>query len=338
MSKPTITINGKPVAARNGETLIDAGLGGRILIPHDCCSGQCDTCRVTVLKGEVDDQGTAIGNTVLGCQATVNGSASIAFEEVPVPGKRAGQITGIKPLSDEILEVCVTLSQPLVYLPGQYLSVQFGGFPARDYSPTAFADGTLDPSVLVFHIKRYPDGAVSSQFGNLIANGHKVRVRGPFGNAFLRTPNENGMLVLASSGTGWAPIWSLARAACVEHGKRDIVVIAGARDGSNLYMANALHWLRDYGVRDIITTCNTNPRAGDVPGRPYHYLPTLGLDDTVYTAGGPRVVAEVENKARLAGVECYTDPFLQSGQNPGFFNRLSNMVRQNGWTLSASPS
>jgi len=335
MSTPIITINGTQVAASNGETLIDAGLGGRILIPHDCCSGQCDTCRVTIVDGQVDDQGTADGKTVLACQATVNGSASITFEEVPVPGKRTGEISSIKPLSDEILEICVTLSRPLDYLPGQYLSVQFRGFPARDYSPTAFMNGDLDSSVLVFHIKRYRDGVVSSQFGNLIGLGHRARIRGPFGNAFLRPPTENGMLVLVSAGTGWAPIWSLARSACIDHGTRDIAIIAGARDGANLYMAPALHWLRDYGVKDIITTCSTNRQTDDLPGRPRHYLPTLGMDDTVYAAGGPGAVAEVENKARAAGVRCYSDPFLQSGQNPSLFNRLSSVVRLNGW---ASPA
>jgi 3-phenylpropionate/trans-cinnamate dioxygenase ferredoxin reductase subunit len=335
MPRPTITINGTPVAARTGETLIDAGLGGRILIPHDCCSGQCDTCRVTIVDGEVDDQGTADGKTVLACQATVTGSAAITFEEVPAPARRTGQITAIKPLSDDILEVCVALTRPLDYLPGQYLSVQFSGFPARDYSPTAFMNGELDPSILVFHIKRYRHGTVSSQFGNRIGIGHRVRVRGPFGHAFLRAPLPNTMLVLVSAGTGWAPIWSLARSACLDHGNRDIAIIAGARDGANLYMSEALHWLRDFGIKDIVTTCSFNPRDNDLPGRPRHYLPTLGLHDTVYAAGGPGVVAEIAQKAGAAGARCYSDPFLQSGQSPGLFNRLANAVRLGGLAAPA---
>ncbi len=332
MTNPVITINGKPIAARIGETLIDAGLGGRILIPHDCCSGQCSTCRVTLVDGAVDDQGTAEGKTVLACQATVSGPASITFEDVPVPSRRTGIVKEIKELSPDILEVSVALGRPLDYLPGQYVSVRFSGFPARDYSPTAYMSGDLDPGVLVFHIRRYSDGVVSSRFGSRIRPGHKVRIRGPFGNAFLRPPQENGILVLVSAGTGWAPIWSLARAACIDHGKRDIVVIAGARDGANLYMSNALHWLRDHGVSDIITTCGQNQGSDDVNGRPFHYLPTLGIHDTVYVAGGPGVVTEVESRARAANVRCYTDPFLPSGETPGLFARLSGNIRLNGWT------
>ena len=65
-----LIINGKAVSATVGETLIDAALGGSILIPHDCRSGQCESCRVTIASGSVDDHGTAMQGTVLACQAT----------------------------------------------------------------------------------------------------------------------------------------------------------------------------------------------------------------------------------------------------------------------------
>ena len=51
-----LVINGKTVKANHGETLVDAGLCGWVAIPHDCCSGQCETCRVTVVSGQVDDR------------------------------------------------------------------------------------------------------------------------------------------------------------------------------------------------------------------------------------------------------------------------------------------
>ena len=90
-----LVINGRPVTARIGETLVDAGLGGWVIIPHDCRTGQCESCRVTVMSGSVDDQGTAEGRTVLACQATVDGDALIAFDEVPTAAKVAGIVTEI---------------------------------------------------------------------------------------------------------------------------------------------------------------------------------------------------------------------------------------------------
>src|SRR5260370_12250291 len=64
-----LAFNDKPVEANVGESLIDAALGGSILIPHDCRSGQCESCRVTIVSGSVDDRGTAYGRTVLACQS-----------------------------------------------------------------------------------------------------------------------------------------------------------------------------------------------------------------------------------------------------------------------------
>ena len=90
-----LVINGKTVKANHGETLVDAGLSGWVAIPHDCCSGQCETCRVTVVSGQVDDRGTAEKGTVLACQAKVIGNAAIAFEHVPEVAKRSGVVTGI---------------------------------------------------------------------------------------------------------------------------------------------------------------------------------------------------------------------------------------------------
>jgi len=131
-----LVINGKTVKANYGETLVDAGLSGWVAIPHDCNSGQCETCRVSVVSGQVDDRGTAEKGTVLACQAKVIGNASIAFDHAPVVSKRPGLVTGISVLTSDIVEVTVLLDTAIEMRPGQYLSVKFAGFPARELSPT----------------------------------------------------------------------------------------------------------------------------------------------------------------------------------------------------------
>src|SRR2546425_12702190 len=103
-----LVINGKTVKANHGETLVDAGLSGWVAIPHDCCSGQCETCRVTVVSGQVDDCGTAEKGTVLACQAKVTGNAAITFEDVPAVSKRSGSVTSMTTLAPDIVEVIVT--------------------------------------------------------------------------------------------------------------------------------------------------------------------------------------------------------------------------------------
>src|SRR5256885_1616521 len=120
-----LVINGKTVKANYGETLVDAGLSGWVAIPHDCCSGQSETCRVSVLSGSVDDRGTAEKGTVLACQAKVIGNAEIGFDHVPEVAKRSGMVTSIVTLAPDIVEVTVTLAAAIDMRPGQYLSVKF---------------------------------------------------------------------------------------------------------------------------------------------------------------------------------------------------------------------
>lgn len=321
-----LVINGRSVEAKIGETLVDAGLGGWVAIPHDCCSGQCETCRVTVVSGAVDDQGTRDGRTVLACQATVAGNAEIKFEESPATVKLAGVVTAMKRVAPDVMEVTVSLESPLTYRPGQYVGVKFAGFPSRDMSPTVRPDATEKPGELIFHIRRYPGGLVSTQIGATIRTGHRVTIRGPHGYAFLR--EGDGPIVLVAGGTGWAPIWSLAAAARREQRHRELIVIAGAREADGLYMRQSLEWLIDDGVRDVMATVELGRGDDFLPGRPTHYLPSLGPEDTVYVAGPPGMVDAIKHKARAAAARCYADPFLPSVEKLSLVDRVMQMLRR----------
>jgi NAD(P)H-flavin reductase len=229
-------------------------------------------------------------------------------------------------LASDVVEVVVTLNRPIRYRPGQYLSVKFSGFPARDFSPALREDGSAREDELVFHIRRYPGGLVSTQLGATIRIGHRMQVRGPFGYAYLR--EGVGPIVLVSGGTGWAPIWSVARAARREQPHRELVVIAGARDLDGLYMRRSLDWLIDDGVRDVIAVVESEYGGAILPGRPTHYLPSLGLEDTVYVAGPPALVDAVKRKARAAAARCYADPFLPGEQKPSLIDRIMQMLHR----------
>jgi 3-phenylpropionate/trans-cinnamate dioxygenase ferredoxin reductase subunit len=320
-----LTINGRTIKANIGETLVDAALGGWVVIPHDCCSGQCETCRVAVVSGAIDDQQTSDGRGVLACQATIEGDAEVEFDDVPVIARRTGVLSEVNLLGPDVLEVVVELRSPLEYRPGQYVAVKFSGFPWRDLSPTLRLDGTSSRYELVFQLRRYPGGLVSTQIGSTITRGHRVQVRGPYGQGFLR--DAPGPLVLIGGGTGWAPIWSLARAARRSQRYRDVVVIAGVRRADELYMRPSLEWLVDDGVREVIATAETGAIYPVLSGRPTHYLPSLGPEDTVYVAGPSGLVSAVKGKAREAAARCYADPFLPSARRLSLIDRVRQLLR-----------
>jgi 3-phenylpropionate/trans-cinnamate dioxygenase ferredoxin reductase subunit len=309
-----LTINGKTIEAAEGATLIEAGLSAGIVVPQDCCTGQCETCRVDILSGEIDDAGTAEDGTVLACQARVKGDAAIRFDPVPLAIKTGGRVSAVRQLGGEIIEVVVEVAKPVPYLPGQYVKVAFAGFPERDYSPTLTLDGLREINQLIFHIRKMEDGIVSSELGGKIAPGKKVAVRGPFGNAHLR--QGDGRIVLVSSGTGFAPNWSIAVAARLGQPHRPVHLIASARDPRNLYMRPALDWLARQGVSEaVLTASGANPLPPARFGRAIEHLPALQKSDTVYAAGAVEMVEAVKVIARRAGAKCYADPFLPSGND-----------------------
>lgn len=262
----SLVVNGRPISAGAGQTLLDAGLASGQAIPHDCATGQCDTCRVRIHSGSVDDAGTRIGDTVLACRARLTADIAIEFDEVPDVVRRAGIVDSVVELTAEIVEVTVALRKRLIYLPGQYLRVSFAGLPARDYSPTLRVDGSGELNELIFQIRRQPDGVVSPQLGGRIGRGTAVKVEGPFGTAFHRL--GRGRLVVVSSGVGFAPAWAVARASRLREPERDLLVVAGTREPQNLYMRPALEWLRDRGGDDLDVQRSQPPPTPEPGGRP----------------------------------------------------------------------
>ena len=244
-SKCRLIINGNVHSAAIGDTLIDAGLSNRIVLPHDCCSGQCETCRVRVVSGAIDDAGTREKDSVLGCLATLEGDAEIAFDPVPHVRSVRGETLSISDITPGLKEVRILTTKPVPWLPGQYVRLQFKGYPARDYSPTFRLDLGDEQNVLVFQVKIYEGGRLSSALGSAIRQDYPVTVKGPFGNAYLRRRPER--LVLASTGTGFAPLWSIAVSARMRDPEQRIVLIAGARYAEDLYMREAISWLRQRG-------------------------------------------------------------------------------------------
>ena len=332
----TLNINGKQILADNGETLVDAALCSKILIPHDCASGQCETCRVRIAWGAVDDAGTAYGDTVLACQARVTGDATITYETAPPVETVRASVESITSLSHDVVELTLRTKTPISYRPGQYGKLALAGFPTRDYSfsaPMQSSAKPQQPDRVVFQIKRFSSGIVSGELGKGITVGHRAKISGPYGNAYLRQ-QETGPLILTSTGTGFAPIWSLARAVTLANDNRPMTLVTGIRSTDDLYMKPALDWLADHNQNRLQVVTKHGASNTMLAGEVDQHLPTLDSQTSIHVAGNPGTVERVRQKAKLAQARCYCDPFTASNNPVSWRHRfrlpqsLSNILER----------
>jgi 3-phenylpropionate/trans-cinnamate dioxygenase ferredoxin reductase subunit len=321
-----VTLNNEPLLANCGDLLLDWALMNGIDLPHDCRSGICGACRVHLVEGTVFGGHERGDDMIHACQARIVSDLKIVTEAVPESVSLSAEVAGMVRLAPDVVGVDVALPGPLRYLPGQYCKLQFRGFPARSYSPTYPLEGCPDGRLLHFHIRKFPDGIVSSALGSDIRIGHRVKVTGPFGSAFLR-PAHRGSIVLVASGTGFAPMWSIAVAAIMQRPRRELIFVVAARQLQSLYMHAALCRLALFPNVTIIPTVLEPQTISPAIrlGRPTDHLPNLSPNDVVYASGAPAMTERVARIAKAAGAKCHTDPF-QSSPRFGAHNKLTERL------------
>jgi NAD(P)H-flavin reductase len=307
-----VTLNDQVFSAQRGDILLDAARKDGVDIPYDCRSGHCGVCRVRVLDGLAVGGECREPGTVRACQARIMSDLHLKIETVPQVQTVAGHVSAITRRAPDVVEVKIEPSEPLMYLPGQFLRVQFQGFPTRCYNPTAPMEDVSEPEeFLHLQVRRVERGHVSAAIGGDIREGHPVRIQGPFGSAFLR-PGSESRLVLVASDTGFAPVWSIAVAAIQENPRRHIVMVVGTHTLQSLYMVNALCLLARFPNVTIIPVVETPQRVPDVIriGNVTDYIPKLSPEDSVHVCGPLPLVQAVSRIATEADAPCYSVPFV----------------------------
>ena len=313
-----VTIHDQVFFASRGDILLDAGLLNGLDIPHDCRSGHCGSCRVRILDGLAIGGECREPGAARACQSRIMSDLRLEIEGLPKIQTGTGRVSAIKKRAPDVVEITIEPSQPVKYLQGQYLRVQFQGYPMRCYNPTASMEDFAERDFLHLQVRRIRHGRVSAAIGGDIREGHRVKIQGPFGLAFLRPASLN-RLVLVASGTGFAPIWSIAVAAIREHQRRHVVMVVGARTVESLYMMNALCLLARYPNVRVIPVVGTPQNLSNMIriGSVAHHVPELWPQDTIHACGPPRLTEAVNRMAAAAGATCYCIPFLPqpSGEN-----------------------
>ncbi len=305
-----VSVNGRSFNATAGDVLLDAALANGISMPHDCRSGLCGACLTKVVQGSTILGETAMPGMVHACQARILSDIEIESEDVPKALVAGGFVSAIRELAEDVVEVTIQPDRRLIHRPGQYFKFKFKGFPERCYSPTRPLDRRPRTPEITLQIRRLEGGRVSSELGGKIRAGHPVAVEGPYGSAFFRAGKKE-RLVLVSSGTGFAPIWSIASAALRENPQREIVLIAGVRTADPIYMTAALERLIRFPQVNVIVTIGRRPSVSGLvrEGYPTDHLPDLSENDIVYACGPSHLINALSPIVTNSKAQFYCDPF-----------------------------
>lgn len=249
---PLIRVEGHaaPLAAEEGETVLAALKRHGLPAAYSCESGNCGTCKVEFLGGEIfelDHSEYALSpelrarNVVLACRTQVWGDVAIrqidADEFIEHPSRLlTTRVVALESPARDVrrLRLAICAGGPFDFAAGQYARLEFARGIARDYS-MANAPGD-EP--LEFHV-RLAGGAGSRFVADKLAVGDEVIVEGPKGASYWRERHRGPMLLVAG-GTGLAPMLSIARAALAAGRTEPMRLYVGARAESEVYMEDVL--------------------------------------------------------------------------------------------------
>ncbi|HLS17683.1 MAG TPA: CDP-6-deoxy-delta-3,4-glucoseen reductase [Paenalcaligenes sp.] len=304
---------GLSFTVQEGQSVLDAALEAKILLPYSCRGGSCSTCMAKVISGSFE-AGTAPEQILmpeeleagysLMCQArpcsdmVIESPSATVMSDIEVR-KLPSRVLSITPLIDDVMQVQLQLpaSQSVFYYPGQYLNLLLKGGAERSYS---MANPPNEDNTVTLHIRHMPGGLFTdSLFGATqpaIKERQVLRVELPLGTFYLREESERPIVFLAS-GTGFAPINAMVESLIEKGQDRKIRFYWGGRRPQDLYLAERVQqWAQHFSdfeyipvISDAQPDDHWTGRTGFVHHAVMDDLPDLSAWE-VYACGNPQMV------------------------------------------------
>jgi propane monooxygenase reductase component len=245
---------GIEMEVEEGETVLDAAFRQGISLMHGCKEGQCGSCKSKLIDGDIEllkystfalPDYESENSHVLLCRTHAYSdvsfellnydedllSRSIAVKSFP------GRIAKISSLTSDIRLLEIEIEKPLKFWAGQYVDLTLG-----DSEITRAFSMANAPSVgtnLSFIIKKYPNGAFSSQLDGKLSVGDAVVAKGPYGTCFRREERPGPMLLIGG-GSGMSPLWSILSDHIASEEQRPVRFFYGARARADLFYLDEL--------------------------------------------------------------------------------------------------
>ena len=291
------------IECNDGETVLDAAYRHQVKLPMDCSDGVCGTCKGSCKQGTYDlgdeyidealTDDEAADGLILTCQMLPQSDVVVSIPAASSlcasgPQSITSTITSVNALSDTTIELNVALSEPLNFLPGQYINL---GLPNSDET-RAYV----------------PNGLMSTYLSKNANAGDVLPVTGPLGSFYLRAV-ERPVLMLAG-GTGLAPILSMLALLAQNPTSQPVYLLYGVTNVDDLVKLEAIQEYADALDNFSYATVVVNPdsaheKLGFVTDH-MESVPFALADADAYLCGPPPMVDAVRQYFKDAGTNPYS--------------------------------
>ena len=346
-----LTMHPGPVrlAARPGETLLEAGLRAGVALPYDCRAGGCGVCVCTVLHGRVD-QGAyqpaalteamrARGQALMCCAVAlddvdleVEGVGALSLGAAAAPLRRwHARVQAMQRLSPDLMRVHLALpaGEHIAFVAGQYINILLDDGAKRAFS---FANAPPDPQaapstagdVIELHVRLIPGGRFTTQVFETMKVGDAIEFEGPLGR-FTLQDSQRPILFVAGA-TGFAPVKSILEDAFRRGVQRPMTLYWGVRTAADLYLLDEVErWQREHANFRFVPVLSAADADTAWAGRRGLVHEAMLADHPdlrgheVYACGSVRMVEAAVPDFIAHGLEeqfCFSDAFVPTPKPP----------------------
>ncbi|MDQ6981523.1 MAG: FAD-binding oxidoreductase [Mariprofundus sp.] len=317
---PTIQYDGQDYFCATDETVLESLERHGVMLPSSCKSGTCQTCLTRALKGKpptASQQGLkdtlAAQNYFLACICKPDEDMEIGL--ATISPKYVAKLISKDQMNESIIRIRFELPDEFSYRPGQFINlIRPSDELTRSYS---LASISSDP-FLELHVKRVPEGRMSTWLFDEVTEGDELSFFGPSGDCFYLPDDPGRTLLLVGAGTGLAPLHGILRDALEQGHHGSIHLFHASLATQGLYLIEELRELAKQFTQFEYTPCvlhGNTPEGGkqgnvvDIPGQ------VLGSFNgyRVYLCGDPQIVSDLRQKVFMAGAsmqDIQSDPFV----------------------------
>jgi ferredoxin-NADP reductase/ferredoxin len=320
---PTITYEGREIDARPDESVLDAMLRAGERVAHSCRSGICRCCMMRAISGAPDDASQAGLSPAmrekgffLPCVCRATGDMVVAKPSEAL-GVAPARVRRVDVVGRDVVRVFIRTDDPFEFRAGQFVNLVRDDGLARSYSLA----GTPSPdNTLEFHVRRLPNGRMSSWLSDNARPGDPIEVRGPFGECHYQSEDPAEEILLVGVGTGLAPLLGVLRDAFARDHRGPITLFHGARDPDGLYLVDELRDLERRRPDFTYVPCaltgdsETGVHIGAIDTVLRARFPTLD-GRRAFVCGDPDFVRAMRKSVFLAGASMnaiHSDSFVPS--------------------------